>query len=183
MILAYILILMVKAPCLTIESPVNHHIWYLNPIFSCLESIASQCLMVKSSCSSLNPIKSHCGCLRNPAPPKGWLKHVLKPPKNHGASPHINCGEGFLNLPQYQSHPSPHEKSLNQLNPMKSYEILWGFLKMGLPKTGRFMLGKIPNKNGWWLGVPVPPFMETPKKVEKLGNMNYWSPFITINPY
>ena len=31
---------------------------------------------------------------------------------------------------------------------------------MGAPKNGWFLVGKIPSRNGWWLGVP--PFMETP---------------------
>ena len=43
------------------------------------------------------------GWLQNPAPPKGWLKHImnmLKPYKS-GDFAHLSTGAGFPNHPQY----------------------------------------------------------------------------------
>ena len=43
---------------------------------------------------------------------------------------------------------------------VEQHQCLYGgFLNGGTPIAGWFLLGKIPSRNGWWLGVPL--FQET----------------------
>ena len=76
-----------------------------------------------------------------------WLRKPMKPEINHRPFCDIDIGGRHRDMLKQDHHP-------NQLTINKDFHS-----HGDTPITGCFLSWKIPNKNGWWLGIPL--FQET----------------------